>query len=73
MYNKKGRRLLCEVLDSMYLLSFYLCIYDLRVWYFFVFENLYLLKKFWVFFLFNVFVVNMKSDFFVYKVRVDIC
>lgn len=73
MYNKKGRRLLCEVFDSMYLLSFYLCIYDLRVLYFFVFENLYLLKKFWVFFLFNVFVVNMKSDFFVYKVRVDIC
>lgn len=73
MYNKKRRRSLCEVLDSMYLSNFYLCIHDLRALHSSVFENSHLLKKFRVFFLFNASVANMKSDFLVHKVRADIC
>lgn len=73
MYNKKGRRSLCEVFDSMYLSSFYLCIHDLRALHSSVFENSHLLKKFRGFFLFNASVANMKSDFLVHKVRADIC
>lgn len=73
MYNKKGRRSLCEVFDSMYLSNFYLCIHDLRALHSSVFEISHLLKKFRVFFLFNASVANMKSDFLVHKVRADIC
>lgn len=50
MYNKKGRRSLCEVLDSMYLSSFYRCIHDLRALHSSVFEISHLLKKFRGFF-----------------------
>lgn len=73
MYNKKGRRSLCEVFDSMYLSNFYLCIHDLRALHSSVFEISHLLKKFRGFFLFNASVANMKGDFLVHKVRADIC
>lgn len=73
MYNKKGRRSLCEVFDSMYLSNFYLCIHDLRAPAFFCLWDFASVEEIPGFFLFNASVANMKSDFLVHKVRADIC